>query len=187
MPEQLSIALLTRANLAPDWMTLFVGHRGIELTFRTLELPFDDVRAFAIDQLAAVAGTPDEWDVFLIVDAVSRYDATAEDVFHSLAKRADISVDHALRKWRYAVIVDDLPRIEREGESRATSPCWTWNDVWIARGHHLYDLVHEWPTIISENPPPEIALDWDEELVRKNFDVVRAWLPTEYEAIIIDI
>lgn len=149
MFETLSISLLTNAKLAPDWMTLFVGCQGIELMpYYTAEVPFDDVQRFAIDQLALVAGTPEEWDVFRIADAESlRHGAEIIDVFHGLAKRNGVSADCALRKWRYAVIQQKLLRLEEEAACGRPS-----HDTWVSHGDHLYDLVSEWGTICSENP-----------------------------------
>lgn len=187
MAEVLSISLLTSANLSADWMTLFVGWRGIELSpHDTVELPFTDVQTFAIDQLASAAGTPDEWDVFRVADADPvRHGIAVEDIFWGLANRSGVSREHALRKWRYVVIAHDVPRIERETDDVYLLPQSTGDD-WIGRGHHLYDLIAEWIPICSENSPPDIPLRWDEEPVRENFVAVKAWLTTEYRAIVTD-
>lgn len=184
MFEGLTVALLTDAKLSTDWMTLFVGWQGIELSYyKTADLPFTDVQTFAIDQLAHVAETPDEWDMFRVADAdPARHGVAVEDIFRGLADRSDVSHDYALRKWRYAVIAHDVPRIEQETDDVVLLPGWA-RDDWMERGHHLYDLITEWVPICSANSPPDISLSWDEETVRANFAAVRAWLLVEYIAI----
>ena len=182
MYEPLSLTLLTRANVSPDWMTLFVANQGIELrTVRTVELPFDAVQEYALDQLAIVAGTPDEWDVFRIADAESlRHGASVLNIFRDLANRTGVSVDHALRKWRYAVLWDALPRIEAETVRAITSQD-DEHDYWIYRA---YDLITDWGTISSENPLPEVSLSWNEEAIRATFTALKTWLSSEYTLIL---
>ena len=114
MTNELTLRMLTDAGLSTDWMTVYVGWRGIQLRpeWKTAQLPFDEARALAINALASSVGTSLEHDVFLVADSETEHEG--EDALLRLAKAAGISEDAATRKWRYAFIHDALPRIMRE-------------------------------------------------------------------------
>ena len=194
MYETLSLSLLQNANLPPDWMTLYVGVRGIELgSYRSpvAQLHFDDVQTFALDALAEVVGTPNEWNVYRIADAEGyRNDATVESVFYNLAKSTDVSMEAAQRRWRYAVINDVLPRIieterhryhDAERGNRVE-----WNP-WYEMSSELYDLWDEWGMVSVENVPPSVEHLWDNDAETKwqaTISAYNEWREREYAAIV---
>ena len=183
MYETLSLSLLQDANLLPDWMTLYVGVRGIEHDgFGTARLPFAAVQAFAVDRLAQAAGTPDEDRVYCIADVdPAEPIETLSSVVRELAKSTGVSVDTARRKWRYAVISEILPQIV--GREKPED-CQKISNVWYEMSSDLYDLWIRWGMVCAENVPPGVEyLSTQSEWVRTK-TAYNKWREREYAAIV---
>jgi len=179
--------MLTDAGLKPDWMTLYVGWRGIDLRpwapLSTSDLPFADVQAYAIDTLITVVGTLWEHDVFRIVDAERAHDV--EDSFLRLAAASDNSEALALRKWRYAttmatvssltgseiyIRLDDDDYINDDGNYI--------NGAFIC-SEMLYELFSNWSRIVPENPLPDVDITSDAALLEQYLTAYRKWCTVE--------
>ncbi|MBC8139994.1 MAG: hypothetical protein H7Y38_00985 [Armatimonadetes bacterium] len=186
MYETLSLAILADARLPADWMTVYVGVRGIELGgyCSVAHLPMEEVQAFALDALAGAVGTPDEWNIYQVADADRKHDGTEPPpALRELAKATGVSVDTARRKWRYAVITDVLPRVTEAERRSAFDPGW---DLWCEISNELHDLLDGWSAVCAENPPPEAGYLWDDDAEAKWQATITAyneWREREYAAL----
>ena len=68
--NDLSLAMLRKYNVAPDWQTVFVGWRGLPLHYYSeVKLPGEEVRNFAYDCLAFAVDPEDQQALVNIIDA----------------------------------------------------------------------------------------------------------------------
>ncbi len=176
MYETLSLNMLNEARLEPDWMTLHVGMRGIELGAPydcIARLPRSEVQDYALDRIEKAVGTPDAWNIYRVADGEYLPHRTdVEEALHSLAISSGVPAERARRKWRLAVVTLALPGIAAEHEGEAE----------YGGAEHLLYLHWEWRNVCSSNHFPATDFAWGDDL-RRLLNAYNEWRETEYAAI----
>lgn len=99
----LTLDMLRQSGLFADWMSIYVGWRGIQtgVGYREFSIGTDEVVDFAREHLGLYPGEED-YPMFRIVDAEPGDRSETESCLEQLAGKSGVSNEQALRKWRFA-------------------------------------------------------------------------------------
>ena len=167
----LSIKMLRDAGLTIDWQTLTVGWRGFPASWcGDFGLSFLDLQNYAIECLAT-ASPESEDPLFRIVDSDRAFSNQVNDALEFLEGQSGITRETALRKWRYAWVMNQSRTILSSPDDD--------EDGRIAQAEVLSVLPSLWGGVIVPSQLPEFAWNDSPEGLRQSLSHLRSWLELE--------
>ena len=181
----LTLQSLRDAGLEPDWMTVYLGWRGFEKDYDSLDLAFAEVQDFAYERIGL--GSEDEnYAALRLIDIATPtiFSLSAEFFLRELAAKSSVTQELARRKYRLTHWEMFRQEIMKVGEGVFTDE----NELY-SWGFSLIRYDQFWRVFVNHPPLPnslsgEETLYDHENALRQALDDMTQWATQERKAIL---